>query len=172
MNFRKQPVLQDMESTKVETKAVSNKWDCFGEWLKIFNIRIEKLEYKVQHVFCSEKQTGVFILPSCPTSCSTSPLSPSQQPVSSGTQLWLICLSRWRCQTNRQPESPSLPLESESQYDGGGLVQKPGNLCCLQPSCFDSWQLLDYSFLMQLINMILIGSRKMVFLMLSFEWHI
>lgn len=86
-----------------------------------------------------------------PTSCSTSSLSSSppsfhsaQQPVSSGTQLWLICLSRRRRETNTEPASPSPSPGSESQFRAGRLFiflsfffffisTKPGNLCCLHP---------------------------------------
>lgn len=90
---------------------------------------------------------------------------PSQQPVSSGTQLWLICLSHWRCQTNRQPDSPSLSPESESQFGAGCLVQNQAICAVCTPRLSTVGSLLDYRyFIVELINVMLIGSGRHFFL--------
>lgn len=90
------------------------------------------LRFSLWPIHSIDTQTDVSPAAPHPTSCSTSSLYSSfsfsfhsaQQPVSSGTQLWLICLSRWRRETNTEPASPSSSPGSESQFGAGRLFLK------------------------------------------------
>lgn len=156
-NSKKRPVFQRVGwSIAVSRYKHGGKLDFFGMKCSVFEYeRRWQLQnsFSLHFLFDPSTASSRQASSSSPSS-SCPPLSSnllfhistfsSQQPVSSGTQLWLICLSHWRCQTNRQPESPSFSPESESQFGAGRLIQNQAICAVCTPPSSTVGSLCDY----------------------------